>query len=89
MQLTRSTHAQVFWSVALYLGDGGYQIVKMAFISYMHWLLHRGDQTETAMNEKVFHLAPACLLATRVRATSVLLACKLMVLRECSALVLA
>ena len=32
---------QVFWSIALYLGDGGYQIIKMGIISYTHWLMQR------------------------------------------------
>lgn len=31
----------MFWSIALYLGDGGYQIVKMGIISYTHWLMQR------------------------------------------------
>jgi OPT family oligopeptide transporter len=31
----------VFWSIALFLGDGAYQIVKMAVISYTHWLMQR------------------------------------------------
>ena len=31
----------MFWSIALYLGDGGYQIIKMAIISYTHWLMQR------------------------------------------------
>lgn len=53
---TRCCHAQVFWSIALYLGDGGYQIVKMAVISYTHWLMQRrganiGEPTEE--DEKV------------------------------------
>lgn len=32
---------QVFWSIALYLGDGGYQIVKMGVISFTHWMMQR------------------------------------------------
>ena len=31
----------MFWAIALYLGDGGYQIIKMAVISYTHWLMQR------------------------------------------------
>ena len=31
----------MFWSIALFLGDGAYQIVKMAIISYTHWLMQR------------------------------------------------
>ena len=42
---------QVFWSIALYLGDGAYQIVKMGVISFTHWMMQRhgaeiGDASE-------------------------------------------
>lgn len=54
---------QVFWSIALYLGDGGYQIVKMGIISYTHWLMQRrgaaiGEPSLEGKDEKEVHFAP-------------------------------
>ena len=62
---------KVFFSIALYMGDGGYQVVRMLIISYRHFMAVRRARKANGKYEDTSENSDALGLGIKLQACSI------------------
>ncbi len=61
---------KVFFSIALYMGDGGYQVVRMLIISYRHFMAVRRARKANGKYEDTSENSDALGLGIKLQASA-------------------